>query len=120
MRVLASALAVLIVLLQYPLWLGKGSWLRVWELDRRLQSQKEENAKLAGRNSALEAEVRDLKQGFDAIEERALRAGDDQAGRGVLPGCAFAAADGAGTKELKGGYLNSMNIAEVQALASSA
>jgi len=71
MRVLASALAVLIVLLQYPLWLGKGSWLRVWELDRRLQSQKEENAKLAERNSALEAEVRDLKQGFDAIEERA-------------------------------------------------
>jgi len=71
MRVLASALAVLIVLLQYPLWLGKGSWLRVWELDRRLQSQKEENAKLAERNSALEAEVRDLKQGFEAIEERA-------------------------------------------------
>ena len=71
MRILAFALTALIVLLQYPLWLGKGSWLRVWELDRQLRSQKAENAKLQERNGVLDAEVRDLKQGFDAIEERA-------------------------------------------------
>jgi cell division protein FtsB len=71
MRVLALTLAAFIVLLQYPLWLGKGSWLRVWELDRQLQSQKAENAKLEERNRVLDAEVLDLKQGFEAIEERA-------------------------------------------------
>jgi cell division protein FtsB len=71
MRVLALTLAALILLLQYPLWLGKGSWLRVWELDRQLQAQKAENARLEERNNVLDAEVRDLKQGFEAIEERA-------------------------------------------------
>ena len=71
MRALALTLAAFILLLQYPLWLGKGSWLRVWELDRQLQSQKAENARLQERNSVLDAEVRDLKQGFEAIEERA-------------------------------------------------
>jgi cell division protein FtsB len=71
MRVLALTLAALILLLQYPLWLGKGSWLRVWELDRQLQAQKVENARLEERNNVLDAEVRDLKQGFEAIEERA-------------------------------------------------
>lgn len=71
MRVLALTLAAFILLLQYPLWLGKGSWLRVWELDRQLRSQKAENAKLQERNGVLDAEVRDLKQGFEAIEERA-------------------------------------------------
>jgi cell division protein FtsB len=71
MRVLALTLAAFIVLLQYPLWLGKGSWLKVWELDHQLQAHKAENAKLQERNSVLDAEVRDLKQGFEAIEERA-------------------------------------------------
>jgi cell division protein FtsB len=64
-------LAVLIALMQYPLWLGKGSWLRVWDLDRQLQAQKDVNRKLQVRNSAIEADVRDLKQGLEAIEERA-------------------------------------------------
>jgi cell division protein FtsB len=64
-------LAALIALMQYPLWLGKGSWLRVWDLDRQLQAQKGVNRKLQVRNSAIEADVRDLKQGLEAIEERA-------------------------------------------------
>lgn len=64
-------LAALIALMQYPLWLGKGSWLRVWDLDRQIQAQKEINRKLQVRNSAIEADVRDLKQGLEAIEERA-------------------------------------------------
>jgi len=71
MKPLAIVLAALVVALQYPLWIGKGSWLRVWELDRSLAEQHEATAKLKARNDALDAEVRDLKQGFDAIEERA-------------------------------------------------
>jgi cell division protein FtsB len=71
MKILAATLAAFVLLLQYPLWLGKGGWLRVWSLDRQVQEQKEENARLRQRNGALDAEVRDLKQGFDAIEERA-------------------------------------------------
>lgn len=64
-------LAVLVVVLQYPLWVGKGGWLRVWDVDRQLQAQRDENYRLEQRNASLEAEVRDLKSGNDAIEERA-------------------------------------------------
>jgi len=64
-------LTVLLVVLQYPLWFGKGGWLRVWEVDRQLQEQRELNQTLEQRNAALEAEVRDLKTGLDAVEERA-------------------------------------------------
>ena len=71
MRVLTIVFVAMIVLLQYPLWLGKGGWLRVWEIDRQVRAQKEGNARLRVRNDALDAEVRDLKQGYDAIEERA-------------------------------------------------
>jgi cell division protein FtsB len=71
MKIFALTLAAFILLLQYPLWLGKGGWLRVWNIDQQVLAQKETNAMLQQRNSALEAEVRDLKQGFDAIEERA-------------------------------------------------
>jgi cell division protein FtsB len=71
MRILAYTLAGFIFLLQYPLWFGKGGWLRVWSLERQVQEQKQTNAMLSQRNDALDAEVRDLKQGFEAIEERA-------------------------------------------------
>jgi cell division protein FtsB len=71
MRWLTGGLVALIILLQYPLWLGKGGWLRVWEHDRQLQTQKDATRKLEIRNAGLDAEVRDLKQGYDAIEERA-------------------------------------------------
>ncbi len=71
MRALAIVLAAFAVLLQYPLWLGKGGWIRVWSLERQVQEQKDANARLRQRNSALDAEVRDLKQGVEAIEERA-------------------------------------------------
>ena len=62
---------ILIAVLQYPLWLGKGSWLRVWDLNRQITAQKEANSVLKTRNDAIDAEVRDLKQGYAAIEERA-------------------------------------------------
>ncbi|WP_334159023.1 cell division protein FtsB [Oryzomicrobium sp.] len=71
MRWLSVALLAVLALLQYPLWLGKGGWLRVWEVDRQLEQQREANTLLQSRNAGLDAEVRDLKQGFDAIEERA-------------------------------------------------
>jgi len=71
MKLLTLAFVTLIALLQYPLWLGKGSWLRVWEVDQELRAQRETNQKLQARNAALDAEVLDLKHGFDAIEERA-------------------------------------------------
>jgi cell division protein FtsB len=64
-------LALLELALQYPLWLGKGGWLRVWDVDRKLQAQHELNRQLEQRNAGLEAEVRDLKSGNEAIEERA-------------------------------------------------
>ncbi len=71
MKVLSLALMALIALIQYPLWLGKGSWFRVWEVDSQIKTQREKNATLQARNTVLDAEVRDLKQGLDAIEERA-------------------------------------------------
>ena len=71
MRWLTLLLVALILALQYPLWLGKGSWLRVWEVDRELVKQKQVSQKLNARNASLDADVRDLKQGYEAIEERA-------------------------------------------------
>jgi cell division protein FtsB len=71
MKVLAAVLGGLILAIQYPLWLGKGGWLRVWDADRQLDAQQLKNARLETRNGALAADVKDLKQGVEAIEERA-------------------------------------------------
>ena len=71
MKALALVLAGLLLALQYPLWIGKGSWMRVWELDRGLAQQRLANARLKARNDAIDADVKDLKQGMEAVEERA-------------------------------------------------
>lgn len=71
MKPLAYILAGLVLALQYPLWLGKGSWTRVWELDRQLAEQRATNVRSKARNDALDADVRDLKEGSEALEERA-------------------------------------------------
>jgi cell division protein FtsB len=71
MRLLAITLAGLVVLIQYPLWLGKGGMLRVWEMERQIETQRDTNNRMQVRNAALDAEVNDLKQGLEAIEERA-------------------------------------------------
>jgi cell division protein FtsB len=68
---LTWALAVAIVLLQYPLWLGEGGWLKVRERAQNIDTQQALNQRLETRNAGLLAEVGDLKQGRDAIEERA-------------------------------------------------
>jgi len=71
MKVLAAILGALVVAIQYPLWLGKGGWLRVWEVERQLAEDRRHNQRLQLRNAALTAEVGDLKEGLEAIEERA-------------------------------------------------
>ena len=70
-RALTWTLAAVIILLQYPLWLGEGGWLKVRERALNIESQQALNARLLTRNASLLAEVGDLKQGRDAIEERA-------------------------------------------------
>ena len=71
MRLLFVVLLLLLGLIQYPLWLGKGGWLKVWELQGEVAEQRELNDGLRTRNSALDAEVRDLQSGTEAVEERA-------------------------------------------------
>lgn len=71
MKALTLIFVLLIALLQYPLWLGKGSWLRVWNVNTKVSQQTEKNSVYKQRNDTLRAEVRDLKQGNDAVEERA-------------------------------------------------
>ena len=71
MRIITLILIFLLLLLQYPLWLGHGGWLRVWDLHRQVEAQQQINGQTEARNALLDAEVRDLKQGAEAIEERA-------------------------------------------------
>lgn len=71
MRLITLIFIALAVLIQYPLWLGKGGWLKVHELDRQVQLQNKTNDNLRTRNDKLGAEVRDLKEGAGAVEDRA-------------------------------------------------
>jgi len=71
MRLLLIVLVLLTAFIQYPLWLGKGSWMRVRELEQQIAAQNEINEALVARNNALAAEVQDLKSGTQAVEERA-------------------------------------------------
>ena len=71
MRPITITLAILLLVIQYPLWLGKGGWLRVFDLHRQLESVQEKNEKQKAKNAKLASEVQSLKEGTDAIEERA-------------------------------------------------
>lgn len=71
MKKLLLLLIFLLVYLQYRLWFGDGSLQDVWELHQEVEMQRHENIELRERNAALQAEVTDLQQGFDAIEEHA-------------------------------------------------
>jgi cell division protein FtsB len=70
-KAMSWALFAAIVLLQYPLWLGEGGWLKVREHAHKVDTQQSLNQRLQTRNEGLLAELADLKQGRDAIEERA-------------------------------------------------
>ena len=71
MKKLVILLLLLLVYLQYKLWFAEGSLQDVWELHQEVEFQRQENIDLRERNAALEAEVQDLQQGLDAIEEHA-------------------------------------------------
>ncbi len=62
---------VLLIALQWRLWSGDGGLPSVWSLRQLALQQQDENEILAARNKALLAEVNDLRQGQDAVEERA-------------------------------------------------
>jgi len=68
---LLSLLTILLLLLQYKLWVGDGGVPSVLQLQQDVQQQQQVTQQLEERNAALEAEVEDLKKGLDAIEERA-------------------------------------------------
>ena len=61
----------LFLILQYDLWIGEGSLRTAWLLQEDIKTQKKENKKISQRNESLVAEVKDLKKGDAAIEERA-------------------------------------------------
>ncbi|NYE61260.1 cell division protein FtsB [Duganella sp. 1224] len=71
MRLITLGLAFLLLLIQYPLWLGKGGWLRVKDVEMQVEAAHQKNAELLARNAKLDSEVRDLKDGTGAVEERA-------------------------------------------------
>ena len=71
MRLITLALAALLLLIQYPLWFGKGGKLRVTDLEMQVAASERKSAELRARNAKLDSEVRDLKDGTGAVEERA-------------------------------------------------
>lgn len=71
MRLVAALLLLLLLVLQARLWLGENGIPELWRLHNEVDAQVEENQRLGERNDTLEAEVRDLKEGTAAVEERA-------------------------------------------------
>jgi len=71
MRIVIYSMLLLLIAIQYPLWLGKGGWLRVYEMEKQLELQQAKNSLLSLRNAKLTGDVNDLKDGTRASEERA-------------------------------------------------
>lgn len=71
MKILFAILSLMLFGLQLQLWTGEGSWSDVWRMKEAVAGQLDENQQLEARNRALKAEVKDLKTGDAAIEERA-------------------------------------------------
>ena len=71
MKILLSSLTVVFFSLQYQLWLGDDSVRSLNMLEEELDAQRAVNENLAARNRLLEIEVVDLKNGLEAVEERA-------------------------------------------------
>jgi cell division protein FtsB len=71
MRWVTLSLAVLLLLVQADLWLGRGSLPQVWKLQRELQAQKDTNERARERNARVTAEVTDLKEGLEMVEDKA-------------------------------------------------
>jgi len=73
MRGVNICLIVLLAGLQYRIWVGEGSLAEVWRFNGQIEAQLGRNRETTNRNRQLHAEVLDLKQGLDAVEERARR-----------------------------------------------
>ena len=90
MRALLAILIVVVLLLQAKMWFGEGGYRDVQRLAARVEEQARENEMLAQRNRELQAEVDDLRQGLQAIEERARSelgmVKDDEEFYQVIPG----------------------------------
>jgi cell division protein FtsB len=71
LRYIVYGLVVLLIAIQYPLWIGKGGWLHVYQMDKEVQSQEAINRELENRNNKITGDVNDLRQGTRAVEERA-------------------------------------------------
>jgi cell division protein FtsB len=71
MRIVIYSMLLLLIAIQYPLWLGKGGWLKVYEMEKQLELQQAKNSLLSLRNAKLTGDVKGLKEGTRAIEERA-------------------------------------------------
>jgi cell division protein FtsB len=71
MRLITLALAALLLLIQYPLWLGKGGMIAVSDLKGQVELAQLRTDALKARNAKLDSEVRDLREGTGAVEERA-------------------------------------------------
>jgi cell division protein FtsB len=71
LRFIVYSLLALLVAIQYPLWIGKGGWLHVYQLDKTVEAQRAKNEELENRNNKIAGDVNDLRQGTRAVEERA-------------------------------------------------
>jgi cell division protein FtsB len=70
-RSVTIILLLLVLAIQYPLWLGKGGWLRVIELNNQLSATVQKNEELKARNARLASDIKSLQEGDEAIEDRA-------------------------------------------------
>lgn len=71
MRYIVYGLLGLLIAIQYPLWIGKGGLLHVYQMDKEVQAHQAKNSQLENRNNKLAGDVSDLRQGTRAVEERA-------------------------------------------------
>ena len=71
MKFLTLIFVILILALQYPLWLGKGGWINVISLQKQIDQQLKVNEQIKSENDILLAVVQDLKNGTDVIERKA-------------------------------------------------
>lgn len=71
MKLIIIVLTMILFSLQFKMWFGESSFVSLWQLGSKIDSQVLENSRIKQRNQVLEAEVNDLKTGMKAIEERA-------------------------------------------------
>ena len=71
MKWLVTMLGAMLLSLQYSFWFSDSNLISIWRMQQAIETQLQQNKTLRERNLALDAEVRDLKTGTAAVEERA-------------------------------------------------